>query len=87
MKYSGKIRQLTMRISTKQHHGYGSNHPTWSSRLLQEQEWLDHAADVMAARRLLAKEEARLPAGAEKQPEEICLLKKLLYYNVYYNVY
>lgn len=25
----------------------------------EEQEWLDHAADVMAARRLLAKEEAR----------------------------
>ncbi len=31
--------------------------------VLQEQEWLDQAADIMAARRLLAKEEANMRAA------------------------
>lgn len=41
----------------------GTNQSRQFNQRLQEQDWLDQAADIMAARRLLAKEEANMRAA------------------------
>lgn len=59
IKFQSKFKQISIKIQFK----FNLNSMSFfslgfDSEICEEQQWLDKAADIMAARRLLAKEEA-----------------------------